>query len=67
MFTLDLKLSSVDAPNGGSILIDAIRALKISKDKGLSGVINPICDYAFKRSEAKTLEQAHAEFMELIG
>ena len=66
-FTLDLKLSSVDAPNGGSILLDAIRALKVAKDKGLKGVVNPICSYAFKRAERKSLEEAHREFMELVG
>jgi myo-inositol-1-phosphate synthase len=66
-FTLDLKLSSVDAPNGGSILLDAIRALKVAKDKGLKGVVNPICSYAFKRAERKSLEEAHREFMDLLG
>ena len=66
-FNLDIKLSSVDAPNGGSILLDAIRAMKIARDKGLSGVIDPICKYAFKRSEVKSLEQAHTEFMKLVG
>ncbi len=66
-FTIDIKLSSEDAPNGGSVLIDAIRAMKIAKDKGISGVVAPICGYAFKRAERRSLAEVYRAFRDLTG
>ena len=66
-FTLDVKLNSFDAPNGGSILIDVIRALKIAKDRQLGGAIAPICGYAFKKTEKKSLADIYQEFRKLTG
>jgi len=67
-FTMDVKLSTLDAPNGGSILIDAIRALKIAKDKGVKGSVAAICGYAFKKSEKRTsLAEAYRLFREFTG
>jgi len=45
---MDLKLSTVDAPNAGSVLLDVIRAVKIARERRLNGAILPICAYAFK-------------------
>jgi myo-inositol-1-phosphate synthase len=45
---IDLKLSTVDAPNAGSVLLDVIRAVKIALNRKMKGVILPICAYAFK-------------------
>jgi len=45
---LDIRLSTVDAPNAGSILLDAIRGVKIALEKKESGHILPISAYAFK-------------------
>ncbi|MGD0803624.1 MAG: inositol-3-phosphate synthase [Candidatus Bathyarchaeia archaeon] len=66
-FTMDLKLSSEDAPNGGSILLDAIRGMKIAKDKGAKGLVSPICGYAFKRAERTSLATAYKAFRDLTG
>jgi len=66
-FTLDMKLSSLDAPNGGAVLIDAIRGMKIAKDKGLSGAVPEICAYAFKKAERRSLAEAYRRFRELTG
>lgn len=66
-FTIDIKLSSEDAPNGGSILIDAIRAMKIAKDKEIKGVVAPICGYAFKRAERRSLAEVYRAFRDLTG
>ncbi len=49
---IDLKFSTIDAPNAGSVLIDVIRALKLALNKKHKGVIMPICAYAFKRPPA---------------
>jgi myo-inositol-1-phosphate synthase len=66
-FTMDLKLSSEDAPNGGSILLDAIRGMKVAKDKGEKGLVAPICGYAFKRAERTSLAVAYKAFIDLTG
>ena len=66
-FTMDLKLSSEDAPNGGSILLDAIRGMKVAKDKGEKGLVVPICSYAFKRAERTSLTKAYEAFRDLTG
>ena len=64
---IDLKLSTVDAPNAGSVLIDVIRAVKIALNKKLRGTILPISAYAFKRPpkliSIETAEQLFAEFI----
>jgi myo-inositol-1-phosphate synthase len=46
---IDLKFSTVDAPNAGSVLFDVIRAMKIALNKKQAGAIIPISAYAFKR------------------
>jgi len=48
-FTMDVKLSTEDAPNAGAVLIDSIRGLKIAMDKGVGGPVEPVCAYGFKR------------------
>jgi myo-inositol-1-phosphate synthase len=67
-FTMDAKLSTLDAPNGGSVLIDAIRALKIARDRKVSGTVPAICGYAFKRSAKRAgLTEAYRLFREFTG
>lgn len=45
---IDLRLSTVDAPNAGSALFDVIRAVKIALERSMKGVISAISSYAFK-------------------
>ena len=63
---IDLKLSTVDAPNAGSVLFDVIRAVKIALDRQLKGAILPICAYAFKHPPQlmplEATEKMFAEF-----
>jgi myo-inositol-1-phosphate synthase len=64
---IDLKLSTVDAPNAGSVLFDVIRAVKIALNKKLKGAVLPICAYAFKRPpEIVSLETAEEMFQDFI-
>jgi myo-inositol-1-phosphate synthase len=64
---IDLKLSTVDAPNAGSVLLDVIRAVKIALDKKLKGTILSICAYAFKHPpEMVSLETAEEMFRDFI-
>jgi len=66
-FTMDLKLSSEDAPNGGSTLLDAIRGMKVAKDGGAKGLVAPVCGYAFKRAERTSFATAYKAFRDLTG
>jgi myo-inositol-1-phosphate synthase len=46
---IDLKFSTIDAPNAGSVLFDVVRAVKLALNKKQTGAIIPVCAYAFKR------------------
>jgi len=65
---IDLKLSTIDAPNAGSVLFDVIRAMKIALDRREKGAILPICAYAFKRPPQQvSLETAEKMFADFIS
>jgi myo-inositol-1-phosphate synthase len=68
---IDLRLSTVDAPNAGSVLLDVIRAVKIALDRKLKGAILPICAYAFKHPpqpmSLETAEKMFADFIAIKG
>jgi myo-inositol-1-phosphate synthase len=64
---IDLKFSTVDAPNAGSVLFDVIRAMKTALNKKHAGAIIPICAYAFKRPpQMMPLETAEKAFTTYI-
>ena len=65
---IDLKLSTVDAPNAGSVLLDVIRAIKVAMNTGLKGPVMPICAYAFKHPpEFVSIERAEKMFADFIA
>jgi len=65
---IDMRLSTVDAPNAGSVLLDVIRAVKIALNRKLKGAILPICAYAFKHPpQLLSLEIAEKMFEEFIA
>ncbi|MGB9713723.1 MAG: inositol-3-phosphate synthase [Candidatus Bathyarchaeales archaeon] len=65
---IDLKLSTVDAPNAGSVLLDVIRAVKIALNRKLGGAVLPICAYAFKHPpQLVPLEVAEKMFAEFVA
>ena len=64
---IDLKFSTVDAPNAGSVLFDAVRATKIALNKKHKGALIPLCAYAFKRPpQMMPLETAQNAFNTFI-
>lgn len=64
---IDLKLSTVDAPNAGSVLLDVIRSVKIAIERKVRGAVTPICGYAFKHPpKLVSLGTAEATFNEFI-
>ena len=65
---LDMKLSTVDAPNAGSVLLDVIRAVKIAAERKMKGPILPVCAYAFKHPPQMTpIDSVEKEFEEFIN
>jgi myo-inositol-1-phosphate synthase len=65
---IDLKLSTVDAPNAGSVLLDVIRAMKMALERRLKGAVAPICVYGFKHPpRLVTLEAAEKTFSQFIS
>ncbi len=64
---LDLRLSTVDAPNAGSVLFDVIRAVKLALDRRIGGVLTSVSAYAFKHPlEPVTLETAEEQFNDFV-
>jgi myo-inositol-1-phosphate synthase len=67
-FTIDVKLSTEDAPNAGAVLIDSIRGLKVAMDRGLGGPVEPVCAYGFKRPPRRyRVAEAYRMFREFAG
>ncbi|WP_035859673.1 inositol-3-phosphate synthase [Cryptosporangium arvum] len=45
---LEYKLEVWDSPNSAGVIIDAVRAAKIAKDRGIGGPINSVSSYLMK-------------------
>jgi myo-inositol-1-phosphate synthase len=65
---IDLKLSTVDAPNAGSVLLDVIRAVKVALGRKAKGALLPVCAYGFKHPpQFMPLEMAEKMFTDFIN
>ena len=65
---IDLKLSTVDAPNAGSVLLDVLRAVKMALERKLKGAVVPVCAYGFKHPpRLVTLELADKMFTQFVA
>lgn len=65
---LDMKLSTVDAPNAGSVLLDVIRAVKVARERRMKGPILPVCAYAFKHPPQTTsIDIGERQFEEFVN
>ncbi len=65
---IDLKLSTVDAPNAGSVLLDVVRAVKMALERKLKGALMPVCAYCFKHPpQQTTLETAERMFTQFVA
>lgn len=45
---IDVKVEVDDSANAGGVMVDMIRGAKIAKDRGIGGVVEPICAYYAK-------------------
>jgi myo-inositol-1-phosphate synthase len=64
---IDLKFSTIDAPNSGSVLFDIVRAMKLALNKKQKGALEPICAYGFKHPpQMLPLEKAEENFRKFV-
>jgi myo-inositol-1-phosphate synthase len=64
---LDLRLSTIDAPNAGSVLFDVIRAVKVALDRKVAGPLLSISAAAFKHPpKTMPIETAERQFEEFV-
>jgi myo-inositol-1-phosphate synthase len=60
---IELRLCTVDGSNAGSVLLDIVRAVKVSLERGEAGAIEAISAYAFKQPpKILSLEEAAQMF-----
>jgi myo-inositol-1-phosphate synthase len=65
---IDLKFSTVDAPNAGSVLFDVVRAVKLALDKKQTGAVDAVCAYGFKHPPKMVpLEAAEEAFKRFVA
>ena len=64
---LDLRLSTVDAPNAGSVLLDVIRAVKLALDRKITGPLISVSAAAFKHPpKMLPIEDAEKQFQDFV-
>lgn len=54
--SVEMKLSVEDSPNSAGVMIDVIRALKIAKDRKISGPLTGVSSYFFKHPPIQYLD-----------
>lgn len=65
---LEYKLEVWDSPNSAGIIIDALRAAKIAKDRGIGGPVYPAAAYLMKSSPRQMRDEAaRAELEQFIS
>ncbi|CAB0532826.1 inositol-3-phosphate synthase [Corynebacterium diphtheriae] len=65
---LEYKLEVWDSPNSAGIIIDALRAAKIAKDRGIGGPVYPAAAYLMKSPPCQMRDEAaRAELEQFIS
>ncbi|CAB0629973.1 inositol-3-phosphate synthase [Corynebacterium diphtheriae] len=65
---LEYKLEVWDSPNSAGIIIDALRAAKIAKDRGIGGPVHPAAAYLMKSPPRQMRDEAaRAELEQFIS
>lgn len=57
--TIDARLEVEDSPNSAAVVLDAIRYAAVALDRGIGGVIDPVCSY-YMKSPPQRLDDAKA-------
>ena len=61
---IELKLEVWDSPNSAGVIIDAVRAAKIAKDRGIGGPIIPASAYLMKSPPVQLADDVAREQLE---
>jgi len=65
---IDIRLSTVDSPNGFAILVDVIRATKLAIERKISGPLESVSAYGFKSPPKKcTIQEGKSWFEDFIA
>ena len=62
--SVEVKLSVEDSPNSAGVMIDVIRALKIAKDRKLSGPLTGVSSYFFKHPPEQIVDSTAKQLVE---
>jgi myo-inositol-1-phosphate synthase len=62
--TVRAKLEVEDSPNSAGVSIDAIRAMKLAKDRGIAGSLISISSYAFKHPPVQVPDSLAKQWVE---
>ncbi len=61
---IDIQLSTTDAPNSFAILVDVIRGVKLALDRKISGALESVSAYGFKKPPKQTTIQEATQWLE---
>lgn len=61
---LDVKIEVDDSANAGGVMVDMIRCAKIAIDRGMSGVIEPVCSYYAKHPPKQIPDEEAKEMLD---
>ena len=65
---IDITLSTLDAPNSFAIIIDAIRGVKVALDRKVSGPLESVSSFCFKKPPKEcTIQEAQVWIDEFIS
>jgi myo-inositol-1-phosphate synthase len=62
--TIDVKLSVEDSPNSAGVVIDALRAVKLALDRGISGPLVGVSAYFFKHPPTQMQDELARQAVE---
>jgi len=61
---LSAKLEVQDSPNSAGVVIDVVRAVKLARDRGVSGPLTSISSYAFKHPPVQVSDDLARRWVE---
>ncbi len=62
--TIELKLSVEDSPNSAGVIMDAIRCLKVAKDRGEGGALTSISSFTMKSPPQQFTDSTACQYVE---
>jgi myo-inositol-1-phosphate synthase len=62
--SVEVKLSVEDSPNSAGVMIDVVRALKIAKDRKISGPLTGVSSYFFKHPPEQIIDSDARQLVE---